>query len=215
MKDIALILARGGSKGIPNKNIRILNGLPLIAYSIIEAQKVVGEHVYVSTDSKDIGEVAAMYCARVVTRPAELATDTCKSEPSLLHFSSIFDFKNMIFIQPTSPLIKAEYIFEGLKMMSEYDSVFSAYKEHWIPRWNENCKPIDYDISNRPRRQDKPFTYVENGAFYITSKELLINSGLRYSGNIGIVEMPQLESFQVDSYDDLNIIEAILKSREK
>ena len=96
-------------------------------------------------------------------------------------------------------------------MIDQYDSVFSVYKEHWLPRWSKDIKPINWDINNRPRRQDKNEQYVENGAFYITKKENLIKSNLRYSGNIGIVEMPFEESFQIDNKNDLKLIQNIIK----
>ena len=116
----------------------------------------------------------------------------------------------MVFIQPTSPLIKSEDINEGLDMMDEYDSVFSVTKEHWIPRWTEDVKPHEWEIDNRPMRQDKPELYIENGAFYITKRENLLKSKLRYSGKMGVVEIPLSRSFQVDDKDDLFLIETIL-----
>ena len=91
-------------------------------------------------------------------------------------------------------------------MMNDYDSVFSAYKEHWIPEWNLNNTPKDWDFHNRPMRQDVPETYVENGAFYITTKKQLLASKLRYSGNIGIFNMPKIRSFQIDTKEDLEIV---------
>ena len=94
--------------------------------------------------------------------------------------------------------------------MSNYDSVFSAYKEHWLPRWSKNAEPINWHPSFRPRRQDMDEQYVENGAFYITTKKRLIESKLRYSGNIGIVEMLQSESYQLDNINDLKMIEKLI-----
>ena len=76
-------------------------------------------------------------------------------------------------------------------------------------RWSKDIKPINWDINNRPRRQDKNEQYVENGAFYITKKENLIKSNLRYSGNIGIVEMPFEESFQIDNKNDLKLLQLL------
>ena len=91
-----------------------------------------------------------------------------------------------------------------------YDSIFSVYKDHWIPRWNSNIKPKDWDVFNRPMRQEMDYEYVENGAFYITKRTNLQKTKLRYSGNIGIVEMPNYRSFQVDTMDDLKLIEKLL-----
>ena len=97
--------------------------------------------------------------------------------------------------------------------MNKYDSVFSAYSEHWLPRWSKSHNPINWDINYRPMRQDIDECYVENGAFYITTKDNLSKTGLRYSGKIGIYEMPFSRSFQLDNMDDLLIIEKILNKR--
>jgi len=160
-----IILARGGSKGIPKKNIIPLNGKPLLSYSIEAAKLSDSNEVWVSTDCVDIAKVAQDYGAKVIFRPLEISGDKSKSEESLLHFANNIDFDILVFIQPTSPLLLPDDINKGLSMMVDYDSVFSAYKEHWIPRWTLDNKPDQWDISNRPMRQDKPEKYVENGAF--------------------------------------------------
>ena len=90
--------------------------------------------------------------------------------------------------------------------MNEYDSVFSVYKEHWVPRWTKEVNPDGWDANNRPMRQQMDEKYVENGAFYITKKDNLLQSKLRYSGNIGVVEMPLYKSFQIDTEEDLVLI---------
>ena len=206
MKTVGLILARGGSKGIPNKNIQMLSGMSLISYSINAAKYSSIDEVWVSTDSAHIKTVAKKHGANVLDRPRELATDKSPSEDSLLHFADNVDFDRLVFIQPTSPLVRPKYIDEGLEKMNKYDSVFSVYKEHWLPRWDLSVCPLNFELHNRPRRQDRKDVYVENGAFYITTKESLLNSSLRVSGNIGVVEMPMSESFQVDNWDDFNLI---------
>ena len=101
----------------------------------------------------------------------------------------------------------------GLNMMGKYESVFSAYREHWLPRWNKRVKPIGWDIKRRPMRQEIDEVFVENGAFYITSRSKLIQSGLRYSGETGIFEMPFSRSFQVDCKDDVKIVEYLLLAK--
>jgi len=122
----------------------------------------------------------------------------------------------LVYIQTTSPLVTKEDINKGIAMMQTgyYDSVFSVCKEHWIPRWTLDVKPIDWNTKHRPRRQTIEPKYVENGAFYITTRKNLLDSGLRYSGNIGVVEMPFSRSLQVDTMDELKVIEALLR-REK
>ena len=211
MNIVSIILARGGSKGIPDKNIIDLNGRPLIYYSINAAQNAEISEVWVSTDSKKIAMVAKQYGAKILDRPKTLATDISSSEDALNHFSQNIDFDIMVFIQPTSPLLYSDDIVKGLDLIKQgnYDSIFSVYKEHWIPRWDLNIKPINWSITNRPRRQDVDEKYVENGAFYITTKEQFLNSGIRYGGRIGVVEMPMQRSFQVDTYKDLDIIKKL------
>ena len=210
-KIVSVILARGGSKGIPQKNIVDINGQPLISYTIETSINSNVSKTWVSTDDDEIKSISLKYGAKVLDRPLKYATDISKSEDALLHFANNVDFDILVFIQPTSPLLKPKYINEGIKMIDQYNSVFSVYKEHWLPRWSKDIKPINWDINNRPRRQDKNEQYVENGAFYITKKENLIKSNLRYSGNIGIVEMPFEESFQIDNKNDLKLIQNIIK----
>ena len=188
-----------------------ISGKPLINYSISASLKSEVDETWVSTDDVQIKSIAQEAGSQVIDRPSELATDTSPSEESLIHFMKNVEFDLLVFLQPTSPLIEHIDINKALLMMDKYDSVFSAYKEHWLPRWNDNFEPIDWSPSNRPRRQDIQFRYVENGAFYITKKMNLIKSGLRYSGKIGIYEMPFSRSFQVDTKDDILIIESKIK----
>lgn len=206
----SIILARGGSKGIPKKNIIPLKGKPLIAYSIEVAKLSDANNVWVSTDCVDIAKIAKDYGANIVFRPKEISGDKSKSEEALLHFANQVDFDILVFIQPTSPLILPEDINKGIEMMEKYDAVFSAYKEHWIPRWNMDKSPDNWDINNRPMRQEMPEKYVENGAIYIMTREKLLKSKFRYSGRIGVLEMPIYRSFQIDTYDDLKLIEKLL-----
>jgi len=214
MKSVAVILARGGSKGIPQKNIISVNNKPLIEYTIKAAQASQVDEVWVSTDCANIKSIAIELGVEVLDRPSKFATDFSKSEDALLHFSSKVEFDFLVFIQPTSPLVLSQDINLGLDMMynqnQKYDSVFSAYKEHWLPRWTANQTPVNWETKERPMRQEVDELYVENGAFYITTRKALLKSNLRYSGNIGIVEMPFSRSFQIDTQDDLSLIKRLL-----
>ena len=212
MKSVALILARGGSKGIPNKNISMLGGQPLIAYTINAAKYSNVDEVWVSTDSSMITSVAKQYGAKVIHRPEEFARDDSPNEESLLHFSDVIgDFDVLVSIQPTSPLLSPEYINRGLDKIGEgYDSAFTAYREHWYPRWSLDVKPIDFKNGSRPRRQDRDEVYVENGAVYVTTKNALVTNKARVSGNIAVVEMPFGESLQIDTYDDMELLEKLV-----
>ncbi len=213
MKIVSVILARGGSKGIPKKNIIPINGKPLISYTINASTNSSIKQTWVSTDCEEIKLVSKGLGANIINRPSEISGDNSKSEEALLNFAEWVDFDVVVFIQPTSPLLESDDIDGAIKMMIDknLDSVFSAYKEHWIPRWSQDMYPYYWDINNRPMRQDVPERYVENGAFYITTRKALLESGLRYSGNIGIYEMPMSRSFQVDTTEDLELIEKIMK----
>ena len=141
-KIVSVILARGGSKGIPQKNIVDINGQPLISYTIETSINSNVSKTWVSTDDDEIKSISLKYGAKVLDRPLKYATDISKSEDALLHFANNVDFDILVFIQPTSPLLKPKYINEGIKMIDQYDSVFSVYKEHWLPRWSKDIKPI-------------------------------------------------------------------------
>tara|TARA_R110001592_G_scaffold8379_3_gene45887 strand:- start:2108 stop:2740 length:633 start_codon:yes stop_codon:yes gene_type:complete len=210
MKIVSVILARGGSKGIPRKNLINLQGFPLISYTIKESIKSNVNETWVSTEDNEIKTISKKYGANVVDRPSKFSTDTSQSEEALIHFAQNIECDFVVFIQPTSPLLNSKYINKGINMIKTYDSVFSAYKEHWQPRWTKNNKPYKWDISKRPRRQDKEELFVENGAFYINSRDSILKNKLRYSGDIGIVEMPLHKSFQIDEPDDLILINKLL-----
>ena len=187
MKTVALIPARGGSKGVQNKNIRLLNDEPLIFYSITAAKYSNVDEVWVSTDSGAIKSASLSVGAKVIDRQKELAGDNSRSEDALLHFCESEEFDRLVFIQATSPLIQPDHINGGLELMNQYDSVFSAYREHWLPRWTMDVKPNNFhSVSSRGMRQDYKDVWVENGAFYITSRDQLLKSKNRVSGNIGV-----------------------------
>jgi CMP-N,N'-diacetyllegionaminic acid synthase len=226
MKIVSVILARGGSKGIPKKNLISLKGKPLISYTI-EASILSNVHeTWVSSDCENILSVSEKFGAKTLHRPVELATDFSSSEDALCHFADNVNFDVMVFIQPTSPLLKSSHINSGLHKVIDggFDSAFSGFWQHWIPTWRKTSMlsengsiqlstlaEVDWHRYHRPRRQDRQEVFVENGACYITKKELFYANKNRYSGNIGYIEMLPSESFQVDTFDDLHIIEKILE----
>jgi len=212
MKIVSITLARGGSQEVPRKNIKLLNEKPLIYYVLNSIENAGISERWVSTDDQEIANIANSFGANILMRPPEMALNTSKSEEALKHFSDNVDFDIMVFVQTTSPMIQPCYINQGIEMMkSGYDSVFTAYKEHWSPRWTLEVEPINWETHNRPMRQEVRENYVENGSFYMTTKEAFVKTGLRYSGKIGVVEMPFSESFQIDSYDDFDLIESLMK----
>lgn len=212
MKIVTVIPARGGSKGISKKNIIKISGKPLLYYSVNASMNSKVDQTYVCTDDNEIKEEALKIGSKVLMRPAHLADDIIMPDPTLVFFASKVEFDALVFIQPTSPLIKEKYINEGIDMIQtgKYDSVFTVTEEHWLPRWNQNTEPVEWDIYNRPRRQDMPVNFVENGMMYITKRETLLKTKLRYGGKMGFIKIPLKESFQVDSNEDLDLIKKIL-----
>ena len=217
-KIVALILARGGSKGIPGKNIKELSGKPLIAYTIKAAQNATRiEEVYVSTDCEDVAMVSKKYGATVIERPSELASDEASSESALLHFAENVDFDVLVFLQCTSPFTMSEDIDAAIEKFSEgYDSVLSVCEDRGGFlcggfRGGVNGESVGYAYKNRPRRQDMDMVYRENGALYVMSRKGLIDNRNRLCGNIGLYRMPGSRSFEIDEPGDFEMAEIYMR----
>ena len=230
---VTIIPARGGSKGVPRKNIRIVNGKPLVGYTIEAALKSgVVERVIVSTDDAEIAEVAIRCGAEAVDRPKELAGDKVTLEPVLKHALAYLEEREryapdyVSCIQPTSPLLKPETIRECVdKVLNRgYDSCITAFVPHtytwaWMPVLDEFGNEVAFEpevpVMQRVVRQDMPKVYREQGAFYVTKTSLFKEIGHRWGGKMAIVEMTDEDSVQVDSEDQLWLIEQMLKGRAK
>jgi N-acylneuraminate cytidylyltransferase len=215
---VAVIPTRGGSKGVPGKNIFLLNGRPLIHYTLDAAKGSIADEVWVVSDSQEILDEAER-CQQVKTLkcPDNLTQDNSQVEGTLMYFTENVMYDIMVFIQATSPLITYEYINAGLKKMLSggYDSVFSAVPTSDILFWNtEEMKPVNYnyDPKKRERRQTRISPYViESGAFYIVKRDVFVKSACRFGGKIGYVEVPFWTYPQVDSMEDLENIERLMK----
>jgi CMP-N,N'-diacetyllegionaminic acid synthase len=211
---IAIIPARGGSKGIPGKNVRVVGGKPLIAHSIVAARSAV-DVVYVSTDDEAIAQIAKRYGAHVIERPAELASDTASSESALLHTLDVLrareiEPRTVVFLQATSPLRRPDDIAAALRTFREQnaDSLFSATTASGF-MWRcgpEGPRPLNYDPTSRPRRQDAPLDVVENGSIYIFKPAILRELGSRLGGKIAVHMMRAEDSFQIDDPFELELI---------
>ncbi len=223
MSVVAFIPARGGSKGVPKKNIKLLAGKPLIAWSIEQAKKSKNiDRVIVSTDCPEIAKVALEFGAEVpFMRPVDISSDTATTESAMLHCCDYLNEKNelpelFVLIQCTSPL-RAEGTFDKAieSFKSEgYDSMLSVSLSHRFT-WKDKGNPsASYDFMNRPRRQDikeKDQEYLETGSFYITNTKKLLASKNRLTGKIGMFETPEIESFEIDSHIDFTICEELVK----
>jgi CMP-N,N'-diacetyllegionaminic acid synthase len=223
MSIIAFIPARGGSKGVPGKNIRLLAGKPLIAWSIEQAlaSKLI-DRVIVSTDCPEIAKVAIEYGAEVpFLRPDYISGDKATTESAMLHCCDYLDEKNQlpamfILVQATSP-VRSDNQFDDAILAfkkAKYDSLLSVSRTHRFT-WSNPLNPsASYDYVNRPRRQDikeEDQRYLETGSFYITKTKLLIESKNRLVGNVGMFEVPEDESYEIDSIVDFKVCEEILK----
>ncbi|MDA8630451.1 acylneuraminate cytidylyltransferase family protein [Flavobacteriaceae bacterium] len=210
-KAIVVIPARGGSKGIPKKNLVKICGKPLIAYAIEASLKSKVSETWVSTDNDEIANIAMQYGAKIMKRPAEISGDKASSEDALLHFTeNNNNFKVLVFIQATCPFIEYNDINRALSMIKDYDSIISVSKfDQFLWRGN---KPM-YDIQSRKRRQDREPTYIETGSMFVTKKENLLNSKNRISGKIGFVDVPKWRSIDIDTLDDLKFAEKIMLTK--
>ena len=212
MKIVTIIPARGGSKGIKNKNLIEVSGQPLISYVVKESLKSKTDETWVSSDSDKILDYANTLGAKTIKRPPEISDDLAISESTLLHFADNVDFDSLIFIQATSPLLISEDINRGIKMLKDYDSVVSVTENNQL-LWSNN-NPM-YEISNRKRRQDSPKSYLETGGIFITKRSGLIKSRNRLNGRIGLLKIPKIRSFDIDTVEDLDVVEVILNDRKK
>jgi len=217
---VAIIPARGGSKGIPQKNIIPLLGKPLIYYTIqaaLQTKKL--DSIYVSTEDEKIKEVAQSYGIKVINRPKRLATSIATTESVLIHAVNEIKKKNglvnnIVLLQPTSPLRTSEDIDKAISMFlkRKADSLFSAARFNgflWKTK-SGKARPINYNFHNRPRRQ-KIMQYLENGAIYITKADILLKEGCRLGGRIVIYEMPSERSVEIDTPFDIYLTIEILK----
>ena len=212
MKIVTIIPARGGSKGIKNKNLIEVSGQPLLSYVVRESLKSKANETWVSSDSDKILDYANSLGAKSIKRPAEISDDLAISESALLHFADNVDFDCLVFIQATSPLLISEDINSGIEMLSDYDSVVSVTENNQLLWTNNN--PM-YEIANRKRRQDSPKSYLETGGMFITKRSGLIKSRNRLNGRIGLLKIPKIRSFDIDTVEDLDVVEVILNDRKK
>lgn len=209
----ALILARGGSKGIPLKNIKMLAGVPLIGWVLRAALDAdMFDSVWVSTDHNDIEKVAKSFPnVQVHRRSTEVSKDSSSSLETIQEFLDKHPEVDVICnIQATSPCLHPFHVKEAVEMITlqGFDSVFAVVRRHQF-RWqeiktgsDEVTKPLNLDPANRPRRQDWDGELCENGSFYITSRDLIVNHGLMQGGKLAYYEM--LPEYSVDIDVDID-----------
>ncbi len=224
MNIIAIIPARGGSKGIPKKNIKELCGKPLIAHIIETALKVRElDRVIVSTEDKEIAKVAKKYGAEVpFIRPKELARDETPTLPVLQHTVKYLEEKEnyrpdiVVLLYATSPLLRAERVSEAVGMLKEggFDSILSVIEDrghYWIKK-EDNYERL-YPKVLKNRQFTEPL-FNENGAIYICKRDLLMEKNEIVGGKIGFLVMKRDESIDIDELLDFEIAEFLMKREE-
>lgn len=229
MKNLAIIPARSGSKGLKDKNIRLLNGKPLLAYTI-EAAKESGlfEEIFVSTDSEKYAEIAREWGASVpFLRSDELSTDTASSwdvvKDAIKRYQDMGkEFDTVALLQPTSPLRTAEDIIAGYNKMKERDAnaVVAVCEVDHSPLWS-NTLPKDSSLTNfinedlaTTPRQCLPTYYRINGALYIVKAEYLMSTDNIYADKSYAIVMTKEHSIDIDDKMDFIVAEALIKNLE-
>lgn len=223
---LAIIPARGGSKGIPRKNIRLLAGKPLIAWTIEEAKKSKYiDRLILSSEDEEIIEVAKNYgCEVPFVRPKELSKDeTPGIEPVLHAIENLSEYNYIVLLQPTSPLRNIQDIDQAIEKCDQNNgiAVVSVTESDKSPYWmynlesNEIMKPI-INVTEFPiRRQDAPKSYVLNGAVYVATCENIISEKSFFQRkNIAFI-MPKERSIDIDSQVDIDICEALIRKIKK
>ena len=228
MSTIAIVPARGGSKGIPHKNLIPVAGRPLLQHTLESALATPSiDRVVVSTDDLAIAELTEALGCEVVLRPEELSGDTASSESALRHVMETlraqegYQPERVVFLQATSPLRRATDIEDSIQTLvrEDADSLFSASPVHgfvWRTK-GEELRPLTYDPADRPRRQEIGTDLVENGSIYVFRPWVLFEMGNRLGGKIAVHAMDPMDSFQIDEPSDLELFERlfVLRQQEK
>ncbi|MCT7646446.1 acylneuraminate cytidylyltransferase family protein [Aliarcobacter butzleri] len=227
---LCTICARGGSKGVKNKNIKELNGKPLIAYTIEQA-KASGlfEHIVISTDSDDIANIAKQYGAEVFfKRSSEMASDTAGKldvikdafEKSEKYYNKTFDY--LIDLDATAPLRIVEDIINSFKQFKENDNdnLITAMPSRRSPYFNlvEQDKDGKVYLSKKldnsiVRRQDAPKSYDMNASIYIWKRDIILNENSLFLEKTGLYVMPEERSIDIDNELDFKFVEFLMKEK--
>jgi N-acylneuraminate cytidylyltransferase len=219
---VAIIPARGGSRGIPRKNVVDFCGRPLVAWSVLQAlsaSRISG--TYVSSDSREILDVAVAFGAKPIERPASLAGDRASSESAWRHALDEIEATDgpvdlIVGMQPTSPVREASDLDAALEQFEreDCDSMLSCCELADFFLWanpGDGPRGINHDYQHRKLRQVIDTHYLENGSFYIFKPKLLRDTDNRLGGRIGLFVMPKYKSWQIDDVSDLALLGAIMR----
>lgn len=224
MKVLAIIPARGGSKGVPRKNILDINGKPLINYSVevgVEAEKRgIIDKLVVSTDDEEIASVAKEAGADIpFMRPDYLSNDTAKSVDVMIHAYEYFasqgvEYDTILLLQPTTPLRTVEDVKSALEIYEKTGakSLISCYREEYIcdlvsyHRDGDMAIALNEKHNSGVRRQELPDVYVRNGAIYITSVDYMMKEKKVFDEKPAMYVMPKDKSVNIDCMDDVEML---------
>jgi len=213
MKTIAIIPARGGSKRLPGKNTKLLGDIPLIAYSILFAQKhnAIVDEIYVSTDDTDIKNTALEYGAKVIDRPEAISGDHEATVSALKHVLENLNHQveNVILLQPTNPLRPDNLLADAFDLFikGNYDSLFSVTRNHQKlgKIVNDNFLPFNYTIGQRS--QDLEPLYFENGLLYISKAKLILENKIISERAFPLEVNHPFANVDIDTQDDFEYAE--------
>ncbi|SFB21121.1 N-acylneuraminate cytidylyltransferase [Flavobacterium swingsii] len=218
-KTIAIIPVRGGSKRLPEKNIKFLDGLPLIVHSILFAKANIDiiDDIYVSTDDKKIKEIAIQYGAKVIDRPAELSGDFEPTVSALKHvLSTIESVENVVLLQATNPFRPANLLKEafGIFNNNNCDSLFTVTRNHqkFGKIVNDKYIPFNYEIGQRS--QDLEPLYFENGLLYISKATLILDNSIISENAFPFQVNHPFANVDIDTQEDFDYADFLLKSNQ-
>lgn len=221
MNILAVIPARGGSKGIPRKNVRLMNGKPLISYAITNALSCdLITDVVVTTDDNEIENISRLYGSEVVRRGENLSGDAVTLDPVIydavlqMEHMKGYEYDIVITLQPTSPLLKSKTLIKAINdfIKGNVDTYISAINKPHLS-WGKNDTGFYPMYEKRLNRQQLPPHYLETGAFVITKREFVQNNS-RFGNKISVYEIPENESIDIDTKEDWNACEVILKRKK-
>lgn len=211
---VAVIPARGGSKGVPGKNLLRVGGMPLVARAVSAASETAGvDRVVVTTDDDEIAGVAAEYGAEIVRRPAAISGDTATSESALLHALDELAARGvavgtLVFLQATSPFIDPDALAGAVRTVraGEADCAFSAAETYGF-LWEAargGARGVNHDPAHRPRRQDRAPHHMETGAFYVMDAGGFRAAGHRFFGRVAVARVPERTAIEIDTAEQLD-----------